>query len=397
MQMKRIFIAIQYMELGGAERALLGLLDALDASRFRVDLFVYRHSGELMPLIPDKVNLLPELPSYRALSRPVKDILKEGRLGIAAARLWAKRRSARFGKRLEGRENYAVFDDAAAAVSPFLPSLKKLGVYDLAISFLTPHRIVRDKVLARRKIAWIHTDYSSIGINVERELPVWRSYDRIISISPQAGRGFLSRFPELEDKLVEMQNIVSPEAVREQAALEDVSAVMEGAPSLCTVGRFSHAKGMDRAVRLAARLVAMGMEKLRWYLIGYGDEMSLRREIAACGMREHVVILGKKANPYPYMAACGLYVQPSRYEGKAVAVREAQILGRPVAITNFPTSAGHLEDGVDGVIIPNDEDGAARALFRLLKDDARLESLSEECRRRDYGNRDEILKLEALI
>ena len=162
MQMKRIFIAIQYMELGGAERALLGLLDALDASRFRVDLFVYRHSGELMPLIPDKVNLLPELPSYRALSRPVKDILKEGRLGIAAARLWAKRRSARFGKRLEGRENYAVFDDAAAAVSPFLPSLKKLGVYDLAISFLTPHRIVRDKVLARRKIAWIHTDYSSI-------------------------------------------------------------------------------------------------------------------------------------------------------------------------------------------------------------------------------------------
>lgn len=97
MQMKRIFIAIQYMELGGAERALLGLLDALDASRFQVDLFVYRHSGELMPLIPDKVNLLPELPSYRALSRPVKDILKEGRLGIAAARLWAKRRSARFG------------------------------------------------------------------------------------------------------------------------------------------------------------------------------------------------------------------------------------------------------------------------------------------------------------
>lgn len=395
--MKRIFIAIQYMELGGAERALLGLLDALDASRFQVDLFVYRHSGELMPLIPDKVNLLPELPSYRALSRPVKDILKEGRLGIAAARLWAKRRSARFGKRLEGRENYAVFDDAAAAVSPFLPSLKKLGVYDLAISFLTPHRIVRDKVLARRKIAWIHTDYSSIGINVERELPVWRSYDRIISISPQAGRGFLSRFPELEDKLVELQNIVSPEAVREQAALEDVSAVMEGAPSLCTVGRFSHAKGMDRAVRLAARLVAMGWKNCAGTSSATGMKCpcAVKLPPAACGNTWS--FWEKRPTPTRYMAACGLYVQPSRYEGKAVAVREAQILGRPVAITNFPTSAGHLEDGVDGIIIPNDEEGAALALFRLLKDDARLESLSEECRRRDYDNRDEILKLEALI
>lgn len=397
MQMKRIFIAIQYMELGGAERALLGLLDALDASRFQVDLFVYRHSGELMPLIPAKVNLLPELPAYRALSRPLKDVLLEGRLGIVAARLWGKWRSARFGKRLEGCENYAVFDDAAAAVSPFLPSLKKLGVYDLAISFLTPHRIVRDKVLARRKVAWIHTDYSSIGINAARELPVWSSYDHIMSISPQAGKGFLSRFPELEGKLVQMENIVSPEAVREQAALEDVSTVMEGAPCLCTVGRFSRAKGMDRAVRLAARLVGMGMENLRWYLIGYGDEMSLRCEIAACGMQEHVIILGKKDNPYPCMAACDLYVQPSRYEGKAVAVREAQILGRPVAITRFPTSSGHLEDGVDGVIIPNEEEAAALALFRLLNDAGRLERLSAACRSRDYGNRDEILKLEALI
>ncbi len=395
--MKRIFIAIQYMELGGAERALLGLLDALDTSRFQVDLFVYRHSGELMPLIPSGVNLLPELPAYRAISRPLKDILLEGRLGIAGARLWAKWRSAQFGKRLDGPENYAVFDDAAAAVSPFLPSLNKLGVYDLAISFLTPHRIVRDKVLARRKIAWIHTDYSSIGINAERELPVWRSYDHIISISPQAGRGFLARFPELEDKLVLMENIISPEAVREQAALEDASGVMGGSPCLCTVGRFSHAKGMDRAVRLAARLVGLGMERLRWHLIGYGDEASVRREIADCGMEEHVIMLGKKANPYPYMAACDLYVQPSRYEGKAVAVREAQILGRPVAITRFPTSAGHLEDGVDGVIIPNEEEGAAVELFRLLNDAGRLERLSAECRGRDYGNRDEILKLEALI
>lgn len=214
MQMKRIFIAIQYMELGGAERALLGLLEALDTSRFRVDLFVYRHSGDLMPLIPEKVNLLPELPAYRALSRPLKDILTEGRLGIFCARLWAKWRSARFGKSLNGLENYAVFDDAAAAAAPFLPSLRKLGMYDLAVSFLTPHRIVRDKVLARRKVAWIHTDYSSIGINAERERPVWSSYDRIVSISPEAGKGFLSRFPELEDRLMLMENIVSPRAVR---------------------------------------------------------------------------------------------------------------------------------------------------------------------------------------
>lgn len=118
---------------------------------------------------------------------------------------------------------------------------------------------------------------------MERELPVWRSYDRIILHFPAGRRGFLSRFPELEDKLVEMQNIVSPEAVIGTGRSGRRFRRDGGGPVPVHRGRFSHAKGMDRAVRLAARLVAMGMEKLRWYLIGYGDEMSLRREIAACG------------------------------------------------------------------------------------------------------------------
>ena len=37
---KRIFIAIQYLEIGGAERSLIGLLNAIDYSKFDVDLFV---------------------------------------------------------------------------------------------------------------------------------------------------------------------------------------------------------------------------------------------------------------------------------------------------------------------------------------------------------------------
>ena len=90
-----------------------------------------------------------------------------------------------------------------------------------------------------------------------------------------------------------------------------------------------------------------------WYIIGFGaDEQLIRRKIAECGMDGRVVLLGKKENPYPYIVACDLYVQPSRYEGKCVAVREAQMLGKPVVITNYATSASQLEDGVDGVIVP---------------------------------------------
>ena len=46
-----ILIFSQAMELGGVERSLLGLLDSIDYDRYGVDLFLMRHSGELMPYL----------------------------------------------------------------------------------------------------------------------------------------------------------------------------------------------------------------------------------------------------------------------------------------------------------------------------------------------------------
>ena len=86
---KRIFIAIQYLEIGGAERSLIGLLNAIDYTRYEVDLFVYRHTGEFMSFIPKEVRLLPEIKKFTTLSRPIKDIVKEGYWDIALGRLWA--------------------------------------------------------------------------------------------------------------------------------------------------------------------------------------------------------------------------------------------------------------------------------------------------------------------
>ena len=83
----RIFIAIQYLEIGGAERSLIGLLNTLDYSRCQVDLFVYRHSGEFMSLIPKEVNLLPEVKKYTTLTRPIREIICEGYWDIAAGRI----------------------------------------------------------------------------------------------------------------------------------------------------------------------------------------------------------------------------------------------------------------------------------------------------------------------
>lgn len=242
------------MALGGAERALLGLLNALDPERVDVDLFLNQHTGEFMPLIPKHVNLLPELRGYNAIEQPMKTILKEGQLGIFFARLKAKWQHRWYHRSL--KEPYRSFDSSAFqyvadCVEPYLEDLRGLpqpllkegcstphlslpplggteggSSYDLAISFLQPHNIVLNKVKAKKKIAWIHTDYSTIHVNVEKELKVWSAYDYIASISPDCTRSFLKTFPSLKDKIIEIENILSPAFVRAQAELLDVSEEM---------------------------------------------------------------------------------------------------------------------------------------------------------------------------
>lgn len=386
---KRLFIAIQYLEIGGAERSLIGLLNAIDYTRYEVDLFIYRHTGEFMNLIPNEVNVLPEIKKYTTLSRPMKEIIQEGYIDIAVGRMWALYQAKRFQKKTQAKESIAIFQYVASYTTPFLPSLKHLGEYDLAISFLIPHNIVRDKVKAKQKWAWIHTDYSFVSLDSAHELPVWNAYDQIISISESVTQGFLSKFPSLKNKIRLMENILSEKFAREQAE-EKIALPETNAIRLCTVARFSYPKAIDRAVHICKAIVDKGLN-IVWYIVGYGgDEAMIRKQIQETGMEKHFILLGKQMNPYPFIKACDIYVQPSRYEGKAVTVREAQILGKPVVITNFPTASSQLTDGVDGIIVPNEIEEAAQGISDFIKDSNKQEEIIQYLQTHHYGNEEEV-------
>lgn len=395
---KRIFIAIHYLEIGGAEISLIGLLNAIDYSRYEVDLFVYSHQGELMKLIPREVNLLPEIPKYAQVEQPMTSVLKRGYVDIVLARLWAKFRFASYVRRVKPQDGSAVFQYVANAVTPCLPSLHYLGMYDLAISFLTPHNIVLKRVLARKKIAWIHTDYSRIDVNADLELPVWSGYDYIASISADVSRTFLSVFPSLKGKLVEIANILSPAFVRSRAKEKvDLSVFGNEVVKLLSVGRFSHPKNFDNVPDILRRIREQGIDA-RWYLIGYGGEEPLiRQRIREAGMENFVVIIGKRANPYPYIQACDLYVQPSRYEGNSVTVREAQMLCKPIVVTDYPTAASQIQNGKDGIIVPLENAACAEGIVRVIQDTQLQSNLIQFLKAHDYGNESEVEKIYKLI
>lgn len=391
---KRIFIAIHYLEIGGAEISLIGLLNSMDYSRYEVDLFVYSHQGELMKLIPSEVNLLPEMSKYAQMERPMISVLKGGHVDVVLARLCAKLQFALYARRVKPKDGSAVFQYVANTVTPCLPSLHKLGLYDLAISFLTPHNIVLEKVQARTKIAWIHTDYSKIDVNASLELPVWNGYDYIASISPDVSRTFLSVFPSLKGKIVEIANILSSAFVRNRASEKtDLSEFKKENINLLSVGRFCYPKNFDNVPDILCRIRKQGVNAY-WYLIGYGgDETLIRQRIQEAGMEKYVVILGKKENPYPYIKSCDFYIQPSRYEGNSVTVREAQMLCKPVVVANYPTAASQIQNGKDGIIVPLENAACAEGIVQLIWNPELQNRLIQFLNEHDYGNEREIEKI----
>lgn len=376
------------MELGGIERSLLGLLDSIDYEKYNVDLFLYAHHGPLMYLINENVNVLPEEKELAYLRES-------------------------FGTKLKNRAYYSAYMRCKEAViSKFthinhdemwaeimrkkVKPIKKH--YDLALGFFRPFDLIDEKIYADIKVGWIHTDYSSAGEDLELLRKDYAKMDYIVGVSDQTVRTFIELFPEFESKVIISENIISESFIKGEADKLDVSNEMDDScVKLLSVGRFCEAKNFDNVPEIASIMKAKGVD-FKWYLIGYGsDEELIRTKISEYNMDDTVIVLGKKENPYPYIKACDIYVQPSRYEGKCVAVREAQILDKPVVITNYTTAQSQLNDGFDGAIVPMDNAGCANALADFILDKDKQNQFISNMKTTDYSNQNEVEKIYKLI
>ena len=396
--MKKILIVSHAMEIGGAEKALLGLLETIDTTQYQVDLFLLRHQGELLKDIPENINLLPAISEYSDLAVPIMNVLKKGHFRIAYGRFKAKRAAKKRVVELGLEKNDVGLEYSHKFTARYMPPISQED-YDAAISFLTPHYFVTEKVKAKKKVAWIHTDYSAVSVDKESQLEMWSPYDHIASISDKAAEAFISVFPTLKEKVVTIQNILPQRYIERQTNAFSAENEMpnDGTIKLLSIGRFCVAKNFDNVPEICKLIREQGLN-IKWYLIGFGaDEQLIKRKITEFHMEEYVIILGKKENPYPYIKTCDLYVQPSRFEGRCVSVTEAQMLGKPVVITDYPTSASQLEDGVDGIIVPLGNDRCAERIANVIQDKELQHKVIDNTKSKDYSNKSEINVLYDLI
>lgn len=389
---KKIIIVSHTMRLGGVETSLIGLLHSFDYSKYEVDLFLYLQDGEFMEYIPKEVNLLSQKKSYSSLLLP----FSKNSFFIKLAKVAAKVYTLLYNKRNKiSGESFIYMTRLHRIAHVFLPTINKKE-YDLGISFLTPHYTLAKKLKTKKKIAWIHTDYSKYALDLKNEEKMWQSFEYIASIGEDSAKTFKQIFPNLANKVMLIENILPKEFVFQRSNAFEVNFEIE-CINLCSVGRFTYQKNFDSVPEIT-RYLLDNQIRVKWYLIGYGgDEDLIKAKIKEYSVKENVIILGKKANPYPYIKACDIYVQPSRYEGKAVTVRETQTLAKPVVITHFDSANSQLNDGIDGVILPMKTKAFAEELKCFIQDTELQEKLIQNCQNRDFSNQKEIDKIYKLI
>ena len=137
-----------------------------------------------------------------------------------------------------------------------------------------------------------------------------------------------------------------------------------------TLGHICPDKGTDFAIKAMDILKRKGMD-FRWYFMGdiRQDSVVFYRnilsEIKKCELEENVCFLGTRINPYPYLKKADLYIHPSRFEGKSIALDEAKILCKPIVVTCFSTVSDQFEDNWNASVCEMDAESLAAAIEDL--------------------------------
>lgn len=394
---KKILFVIPSLTSGGGERSLVNLVTQIDYSMYEVDLFMFSHEGLFMELIPKEVNVLPLPNDYRLFTLPlihsIRKLILKGKVKLSVNRFLFSMKHRRTSN-MSIREQYN-WKYLAASI------FRLDKQYDTAIGFLEKTSIYFcvDKVQAKRRIGWIHTDYDKLGMDPAFDIPYFRKLNHIVTVSDECANIVVNRFPALYDKVNVIHNIISPAVIRDLAQQSDTDLFerSDNRIVILSIGRLTVEKGFELAVEACRMLLDKGYD-VHWHIIGDGEEWeNLTNLIVHYGVENQFQLLGLKANPYPYLAQADIYVQTSRFEGKSIAVDEAKILAKPIVITRFNTAKDQINDEVDGLIVDMNADAVATGIERLIIDNDLRSRLANRLSDLDLGTEDEINKLYSLM
>jgi len=370
---KDILIVINTLSRAGAERVLISLLKLLDYEQVNIDLLSIVDLGEFFSEVPKNVNILNENPkNFSILSKEgtsylmTKIIKYMFRWGYGVTYIPYAFKNLFFQLK---RKKFMLDKFFWKCLSDNQKKLKK--EYNLAVAFTegASTYYVAKHVKAKKKIAYVHVDYEKAGYIKALDKSYYEKIDSILCVSGNVKEGFNKIYPEHENKTVVCNNIVIPEDIRKNAKTSAGFTDDFMGTRLLTVARLHPQKALDVAIEAFAKLVDMGYDNVKWYVLGEGEERKyLEGLIEKQGLEDRFILLGLTQNPYPFMEQCDIYVHATHFEGWCIAIAEALILRKPAIVSDVAGNRDQIINEENGLIIDLTVDNLADSIKRLMDD-----------------------------
>lgn len=328
---RKVLFVVHQLNYGGVQKAAISALDAIDYSKNEVTLYVRKNRLQLLNDVNKKVNkIIVNEDKTHYYRKPYVIYLMIGEyLGkLFKKKVWEetahKKIVAYINEQQMKYEKRNYFSDHIE--------------YDIAISYIQGYtaKFVAEYIEAKKKVMFYHLSVDEKHNIHENIIP---QFDSIIGVNSNIQKLLSEFYPEYTEKMAFINNYVDASQIKEKGSefhvLRENREVL-----LCSCGRISIEKGFDLAVEAAKLLKEKGISFL-WYFVGDGAERArIESLIERNGLTEDIKITGMLGNPYPYIAGCDIYVQPSYEESFGLTIAEAKILCKPIVSTK--TIGGEL-------------------------------------------------------
>ena len=374
MMKKKILFSCYGLGIGGIEKCLVNLINALPADRFDVDLLLMNPEYDFRDQLHRPVRFMEMFDYVANVHDTMPEIRKRGgvlRNPGLALRWCLFRLELKF-----GRKPWRWFRP--------LPEH-----YDIAVAYsqndLSAYYVI-DKVKANRKVFWYHNGaYERSGWQYERDQIYYPKFDYTVAVSTDCAKVLQGQFAFEPGQLIVLHNICDAVAIRSRAGAFVPDTFREGPFHITTVGRMTTEKGALLAVEACRILRAQGFD-ICWHWVGSGNQYdTVQNVIAQCDLNDHFILEENQENPYPYIQNAHIYVQPSYYEACSTTITEAKVLCKPIVTTDVGGMRDQLTDEINGLIVPIDAAAIAGGVKQLLENAALRKSFTQQLKSEDFS------------
>lgn len=372
------------MESGGVSKSMSSLLNVIDTDGFEVDCFILSPTGIFLDSIPAEINIISDSKTalfFSKLPKNILTLLKKGCFVDAFVRLLAAflmQFSKGWGGWMLSRRIFKIEKE-----------------YDLAVDYNGQHQLyyLIDRVKAKKKITFFHSDYEKWDYYYSMDKKYMPKADAVFTISNHCALSLKKYFPSLQAKVGVFENMTSVKLIQDLAADKMEDAFDVNCTNLITVGHVSEAKGSMLALQAARVLKDNGLP-FKWYFLGTLNEPALYENLVQeLGLVDHIVFLGLRKNPYPYIKQANVMVHPSQFEGKSIALDEAKILCKPIVVTNFSTVHDQFTDRVNASISDMTPEDVANNILEIISNEDLKNKYITNLEKNQKDNTTEIEKL----